>query len=135
MTVGDYSLEMYSYSVDLTNIKDDKARVALDCPGLDQESHFSFPKTIPGTYKELDYGEMIDSINAYDSEGLKLPATKIGKNYFEISNAKDLSRINYWLDDTWDHPKAMTRICRMGGTNIEDSANFVIAASGWFWFL
>ena len=133
--VGDYSLEMYSYSVDLTNIKDDKARVALDCPGLDQEKViFHFPKTIPGTYKELDYGEMIDSINAYDSEGLKLPATKIGKNYFEISNAKDLSRINYWLDDTWDHPKAMTRIWPMGGTNIEDSTNFVINASGWFGF-
>ena len=133
--VGDYSLELYSYSVDLTNIKDDKARVALDCPGLDQEKViFHFPKTIPGTYKELDYGEMIDNISAFDSKGLKLPTTKIGKNYFEISNAKDLTSINYWLDDTWDHPKAMTRIWPMGGTNIEDSANFVINASGWFGF-
>ena len=35
--VGEYSLGMYSYSVDLTNIKDDKARVDLDCSGLDQE--------------------------------------------------------------------------------------------------
>ena len=133
--VGEYSLELYSYSVDLTNIKDDKAMVDLDCSGLNQEKViFHFPKTIPGTYKELDYGEMIDSISAFDSKGLILPTKKIGKNYFEISNAKDLTSINYWLDDTWDHPEAMTRIWPMGGTNIEDSSNFVIYASGWFGF-
>ena len=130
-----YSLDKYLYSVDLTRIENDKAYVHLHCPGINQDTViFHFPKTIPGTYKELDYGEMIQKIEPKDEDGKLLPVEKIGKNYFEITNAKDLTTIQYWVDDTWDHPKAMTRIWPMGGTNIEDSTNFVINASGWFGF-
>jgi len=132
---SDYALDQYSYFVDLKKIEEDRAMVSLECKGLGQDRViFHFPKTIPGTYKELDYGEMIDSIIATDSEGKRLTSIKIGKNSFEILNAKDLSTISYWVNDTWDHPKAKTRIWPMGGTNIEDSLNFVVNASGWFGF-
>ena len=132
---GNYHLDRYKYEVDLTKITDDRAMVTLRCTGLNQdEVIFHFPKTIPGTYKELDYGEMIDSIIARDENGKKLPSAKISKNTFRISNAMNLSKINYWVNDSWDHPKAMSRIWPMGGTNIEDSLNFVVNASGWFGF-
>ena len=66
--------------------------VTLRCTGLNQdEVIFHFPKTIPGTYKELDYGEMIDSIIARDENGKKLPSEKISKNTFRISNAMNAS--------------------------------------------
>ena len=130
-----YSLDKYLYSVDLTRIKNDKAYVHLHCPGLNQDTViFHFPKTIPGTYKELDYGEMIDSIEPKDHDGNLLSVEKIGKNIFQITGAQDLTMIHYWVDDTWDHPKAMKRIWPMGGTNIEKDENFVINASGWFGF-
>ena len=130
-----YSLDKYLYSVDLTRIKNDKAYVHLHCPGLNQDTViFHFPKTIPGTYKELDYGEMIQFIEPKDSNGNLLPVEKIGKNIFKITSARDLTMIHYWIDDTWDHPKAMKRIWPMGGTNIEKDENFVINASGWFGF-
>ena len=130
-----YSLDEYLYSVDLTQIKNDKAYVHLHCPGLNQDTViFHFPKTIPGTYKELDYGEMVQFIEPKDSKGNLLPVEKIGKNIFKITSARDLTMIHYWIDDTWDHPKAKKRIWSMGGTNIEDSLNFVINASGWFGF-
>ena len=130
-----YSLDKYLYSVDLTRIKNDKAYVHLHCPGLNQDTViFHFPKTIPGTYKELDYGEMIQFIEPKDSNGNLLPVEKIGKNIFQITSARDLTMIHYWIDDTWDHPKAMKRIWPMGGTNIEKDENFVINASGWFGF-
>jgi predicted metalloprotease with PDZ domain len=130
-----YSLDKYLYSVDLTRIKNDKAYVHLHCPGLNQDTViFHFPKTIPGTYKELDYGEMIQFIEPKDSNGNLLPVEKIGKNIFQITGARDLTMIHYWVDDTWDHPKAMKRIWPMGGTNIEKDENFVINASGWFGF-
>jgi len=132
---NDYHLDQYIYRVDLTKIERDRALVSLQCKGLDQDRViFHFPKTIPGTYKELDYGEMIDSILAMDSKGEKLPSEKISNNSFQISNAKNLSTISYWVNDSWDHPKAMSRIWPMGGTNIEDSLNFVVNASGWFGF-
>lgn len=132
---GEYNLEQYSYSVDLTKVENDQVTIYLDCPGLNQETViFHFPKTIPGTYKELDYGEMIEKINPKNSSGESLPYEKIGKNIFKISNAKNLSSINYKIHDTWDHPKAKSRIWAMGGTNIEKDKNFVINASGWFGF-
>ena len=130
-----YSLDKYSYSVDLTRVKNDRVYVHLHCPGLRQERViFHFPKTIPGTFRELDYGEMIQEFKAKDSQGDSLPVQKIGNNIFEITQAEDLATIHYWVDDTWDHPKAKMRIWPMGGTNIEDSTNFVINASGWFGF-
>ena len=130
-----YSLDKYLYSVDLTRIKNDKAYVHLHCPGLNQDTViFHFPKTIPGTYKELDYGEMIQYIEPKDSNGNLLPVEKIGKNIFIITSARDLTMIHYWVDDTWDHPKSKRRIWPMGGTNIEKDTNFVINASGWFGF-
>ena len=77
---GNYQLDRYSYEVDLTKITDDRAMVTLRCMGLNQdEVIFHFPKTIPGTYKELDYGEMIDSIISRDENGKKLPSEKISK--------------------------------------------------------
>tara|TARA_B100001250_G_scaffold411812_1_gene441371 strand:+ start:162 stop:2102 length:1941 start_codon:yes stop_codon:yes gene_type:complete len=130
-----YSLDKYLYSVDLTRIKNDKAYIHLHCPGLNQDTVvFHFPKTIPGTYKELDYGEMIEDIEPKDSKGNLLPVEKIGKNIFLITSARDLTMIHYWVDDTWDHPKSKMRIWPMGGTNIEKDTNFVINASGWFGF-
>jgi predicted metalloprotease with PDZ domain len=132
---GDYNLEKYIYSVDLNIVENDRVLVHLHCPGLNQETViFHFPKTIPGTYKELDYGEMIETIEPKDSNGNLLPVEKIGKNIFKITKAKNLTSIHYWIDDTWDHPKTMRRIWAMGGTNIEENENFVINASGWFGF-
>ena len=60
---GQYSLGRYIYSINLDDIVDDKVYVHLHCPGLNQQTvAYHFPKTIPGTYKELDYGEMIETI-------------------------------------------------------------------------
>ncbi len=132
---GDYNLDQYIYSVDLNYVENDKIYVHLHCSGLNQETViFHFPKTIPGTYKELDYGEMIEAIEPRDSQGNILATEKISKNSFRITNALDLNSIHYWIDDTWDHPKAKNRIWPMAGTNIEENQNFVINASGWFGF-
>ena len=53
---NDYHLDQYNYQDDLTRIEEDRAMVSLECKGLGQDRViFHFPKTIPGTYKELDY--------------------------------------------------------------------------------
>ena len=131
----EYDLHKYIYSINLEKVVDDKVYVNLQCPGINQDTVvYHFPKTIPGTYKELDYGEMVTTIEPKDSKGYLLSYKKAGKNTFIIKNASDLSSINYWIDDTWDHSKAKKRIWPMAGTNIEESQNFVINAPGWFGF-
>ena len=83
---GEYALEKYIYSVDLNEVENDRVYVHLHCPGLNQDTViFHFPKTIPGTYKELDYGEMIPGIEPRDSNGELVPVEKIGKNIFQIT--------------------------------------------------
>ena len=57
--------------------------VNLQCPGINQDTVvYHFPKTIPGTYKELDYGEMVTRIEPKDSKGHLLSYKKVGKNTF-----------------------------------------------------
>ena len=76
---------------------------------------------------------MIDSIIARDENGKKLPSAKISKNTFRISNAMNLSKINYWVNDSRTI-KGYVKNMAHGRTNIEDSLNFVVNASGWFGF-
>ena len=58
---GNYQLDRYRYEVDLTKITDDRAMVTLRCMGLNQdEVIFHFPKTIPGTYKDLEIESISD---------------------------------------------------------------------------
>ncbi len=77
----EYDLHKYIYSVNLKKVVDDRVYVDLQCPGINQDTVvYHFPKTIPGTYKELDYGEMVTTIEPKDSKGHLLPYKKAGKN-------------------------------------------------------
>ena len=107
-----YSLDKYSYSVDLTRVKNDRVYVHLHCPGLDQNRViFHFPKTIPGTYRELDYGEMIQEFKAKDSQGDTIPVQKIGNNIFEIT--QDICESEE-MNGSWTNDK-----CYLSCENIE----------------
>ena len=67
----------YSYKVDLVNIKEDKVAIELQVPKLGLEKvFFNFPKVIPGTYANKDYGRFISDFLAYDSKGVKLNIKK-----------------------------------------------------------
>ena len=102
-----FNFKKYLYSVDLNNIKNDEAKVTLKVADLKEDKIlFKFPKTIPGVYKNINYGAMISSIKAYDEEKNRLKINKMDKNSFMISNSKRLKAIEYWVSDTLNHPKA-----------------------------
>ncbi|MFL3008677.1 MAG: hypothetical protein ACJZ14_04790 [Candidatus Neomarinimicrobiota bacterium] len=127
------NFKKYLYSVDLNNIQNDEAKVTLKVAGLKEDKIlFKFPKTIPGVYKNINYGAMICSIQAYDEENNRLKINKIDKNSFMIFNSKRLKVLEYWVSDTWDHPKAKNGIWAVVGTNIEKESNYVLNPPGWF---
>ena len=127
------NFKKYLYNIDLNNIQNDEAKVTLKVSGLNEDSAlFRFPKTIPGVYKNINYGKMISSIQAYDENKNRLKIKKVDKNSFMIFDSKRLKFLEYWVSDTWDHPEAKNDIWAMIGTNIQKGKNYILNPPGWF---
>ncbi len=119
-------------SIDLVNITDDKVMVTVN-PGafnVDQVS-FYIPKTVPGTYRTDNYGKYIEDLTAYDYNGSQLPFTKIDDNTWDISNGKNLDKVTYYVNDTYDtEAKTDGAVFSPAGTNILKEENFMLNLHG-----
>ena len=68
-------------TIDLINVKDDKVMVTVIPPVFTSEiATFHFPKTVPGTYSEDDYGRFIENVKAYDAKGNAIKVAKTDEN-------------------------------------------------------
>lgn len=123
----------YQYTVDLTQVKDDKLFVELKTPVISSaEIVFYLPKIIPGTYAIADYGRYVSDFKAFDKKGKELTVEKINDNGWKIKEAKRLQKISYWIDDTFDTKKEGANIFWPAGTNFEDKKDFIINEAGFF---
>ena len=123
----------YQYTVDLTNVVNDRVYVELVTPPVkEKELTFYFPKIVPGTYAIADYGRYVTDLKALDKKGKELPVEKVNINEWRIRNASKLTKITYWVDDSWDTKAEGPEIFWPAGTNIEENTNFVINTSGFF---
>lgn len=120
--------------IDLIDVKDDKVKVTVQAPKISLDNiTYSIPKIVPGTYSEDNYGKYIEAFKAFDSKGIELAVTKSDDNTWSISNAKNLSKIVYLVNDTFDTEKGGsfgTDIFSPAGTNIDAGNNFVINTHG-----
>jgi predicted metalloprotease with PDZ domain len=92
-----------SVNIDLNNIKDDKVMVTvLPTPSTEDVITFNIPKTVPGTYSTDNYGRFIENVKAYDAKGNTIAVAKMDDNTWRITGAKKLSKITYWVNDTYD---------------------------------
>jgi predicted metalloprotease with PDZ domain len=122
-------------SIDLNNVKDDKVMVTVSPPNLkSEEVVFHIPKTVPGTYSADNYGKLIDDLKALDKAGKELTVTKTDDNSWKISNAKNLSKVTYWVNDTYDTETGRgfgkNEIFSPAGTNIDEGKNFMLNNHG-----
>lgn len=123
----------YQYTIDLTKVVNDRVYVELTAPAITSaEITFYLPKIVPGTYAIADYGRYVADITAVDKKGNKLTVEKIDENSWKIKDAKKISKISYWVDDSWDTSVTGPEIFWPAGTNIEENKNFVINTSGFF---
>ncbi len=124
--------QKYLYRIDIANVSDDKLKVELTCPKIEiDEIVYSFPASIPGSYMFLNYGNLIEDFEAFDSNGKKLDVKKISDNSYQIKRAKRLAKITYVADDSFDS-KHGYEIRRQAGTNFDDGKNFFLNAAGIF---
>jgi len=122
----------YRYSVDLNKVINDQLTVELITPQISKKDIvFYFPKIVPGTYMNSNYGKYVHELKAFDKAGSELSVKQSGDNSWIIKKADKLYRIHYLVEDTWDSD-IKNRVYPMCGTNFEEGKNFVINTPGLF---
>ena len=123
-------------TIDLINVKEDKVMVTVTPPTFTSETvTFHFPKTVPGTYSEDDYGRFIENVKAFDAKGNTIKVAKIDENSYTIFDAKKLSKITYLVNDSFDTEGGAgfgesEDIFSPSGTNINAGTNFMLNTHG-----
>jgi predicted metalloprotease with PDZ domain len=129
------SENIYQFSVNLENCKDDKLEIELIPPALDQETIiYRLPKMVPGTYDIYDFGRFVSDFKAMDENGALISYEQIDKNSWKITNAGKLKKISYKVEDTWDSDILEKFVFEPGGSNFEANKNFVLNAHCLFGF-
>ncbi|WP_271782816.1 peptidase M61 [Aquimarina algiphila] len=113
-------------SIDLINVVDDKVKVEIKVNNLDADTlSYYLPKIVPGTYQNNSYGKYVEDFKAYDALGNPLYAQKFGDNRWKINNASKLSKITYWVNDTFDS-ETTHDVFSPTGSNILKDKNFIL---------
>ena len=113
-------------SIDLYEIIDDKVKVEIRTESIDADTiSYFLPKIVPGTYQNNNYGKYIESFEAFDKEGKSLSVQKVGHNQWKINNVRQLAKITYLVNDTFDIENAH-EIFSPTGTNIDQDKNFIL---------
>ena len=115
-----------SVSMDLVNVVEDKVKVEIKVSSLDLDTlSYYMPKIVPGTYQNNSYGKYLENFQAFDSQGNLLKVIKHGDNRWKIGNAKQLHKITYWVNDTFDSENE-NNVFSPTGSNILKDKNFVL---------
>ncbi|HTL82280.1 MAG TPA: peptidase M61 [Bacteroidia bacterium] len=125
--------DQYQFSVDLTKCVDDRLTIDLITPAMKKDTVlYRMPAMVPGTYKVYNFGKFAKDLKAYDHSGKEMVVNKLDVNTWQIVNAKQLEKIEYSVEDTWDAETRGERVFEPAGTNFEADTNFVINTHGLF---
>lgn len=134
---GSATTENMQVAIDLVNVTNDQVRVTVIPPAIKTATtSYQLPKIIPGTYAIADYGRYVTDFSALDKSGKPLDIIKKDVNTWEISNAGQLGKITYLVNDTFDSEegqaftKGSTTIFSPAGTNILAGKQFMLNMSG-----
>lgn len=117
----------YRFSINLEKCNDDKLLVELIPPTFGQdEIIYRFPKMVPGTYEIYDFGRFISDFKVTDEKGMFLDFEQIDKNSWKMKNAKNIAKISYLVEDTWDTKIDGKFVFEPGGSNFEANKNFIL---------
>ncbi|GIV27920.1 MAG: hypothetical protein KatS3mg027_1734 [Bacteroidia bacterium] len=124
---------IYSYSVDLVNVKDKKVKVELLPPAINKDTVvFCFPAVVPGTYEKYDFGRFIQELKVLPKSNTNVLMKRIDENCYKIYPAQNIDKITYYVTDTWHTSIKEKIVFEPAGTNILPDSVFVINNHGFF---
>jgi predicted metalloprotease with PDZ domain len=89
------------YQVDLTDSRSKRVKVVLTPKKLGAKKvYFQMPAWAPGAYSVTNYGRFVKDFQAYDAKGKQLATNQLDQNRWEISDAKSIGRIEYYVVDS-----------------------------------
>src|SRR5690606_33108936 len=78
-----------------------------------------------------NYGQYLEGFKALDYEGKELPLTKTDENTWNISDGKNLDKVVYLVNDTFDtENEKVDHVFSPAGTNILKGKNFMLNLHG-----
>ncbi|WP_282136094.1 peptidase M61 [Seonamhaeicola maritimus] len=90
-------------AIDLSSIQDDKAPVTINPGRFTVETvTYRLPKVVQGTYSVSNFGRYVDDFKAYNYKGEEMQISKLDDNSWSIPEAKELDKITYLVNDTYD---------------------------------
>ncbi len=118
-------------AIDLTQVTDDKVPVIINPGRFTQDTvKYLLPKVVQGTYAVSDFGKFVDDFKAFDYNGNEIKVEKEDTNTWVITNAKQLDKIHYKVNDTYDiENSGVGTPFSPSGTNIEPK-NYVLNLHG-----
>lgn len=116
--------------LDLVNVNDDKVQVTIDPDRFSVgQTTFYLPRIVPGHYDIDDFGRFVENFKAYDYDGREMQAEYDGESSWTIPNAKDLDKVSYLVNDTYDMENEGGTFSP-SGTNINSGENFMLNLHG-----
>ncbi len=118
--------------IDLTQVVDDKVPVIIKPDHFKKDTViYRMPKVIPGTYAISDFGNFIEDFKAFNNKGEELEVSHSDQNSWVITNATELDKITYLVNDTFDVENSgeIATPFSPSGTNISED-NFVLNFPG-----
>ncbi|MGA1227426.1 MAG: peptidase M61 [Tamlana sp.] len=121
-------------AINLSQVANDKAPVTINPGRFTVETvTYRLPRVVQGTYSVSDFGKYVDDFKAYDYNGNEMPVEKVDTNTWTIANAKQLDKITYLVNDTFDIEEqggiGEEQPFSPSGTNIEPT-NYVLNLHG-----
>ena len=117
-------------NLNLVTVDNDKVKITVDPGKFNQDqTTFHIPKTVPGTYSIDNYGGFIENFKAYDYLGAELLVAKTDQNSWLINEARNLDKVTYWVNDSFD-VEGEKGVFSPSGTNIEKDKNFILNLHG-----
>ena len=131
--------DSYQANINLMKAKDDRVPVEILVPKIeDDEVEYHMPKIVPGTYSISDFGRFIIHFKALDHAGNFLQVENISINRWLIKEAKNLKKITYWVEDSFDSFNGYENniVFEPGGMSIEAKKGvFVMNTFGFIGYL
>ncbi|MBW2937325.1 peptidase M61 [Aureisphaera sp. CAU 1614] len=121
-------------SLNLVNVTNDKVPVVINPGRFTTETEiYRIPKVVQGTYSVSSFGRYVENFKAIDYKGNELPSNKLDDNSWSITNASQLDKITYEVNDTFDTESSGgiggENPFSPAGTNIEPT-NYVLNLHG-----
>jgi predicted metalloprotease with PDZ domain len=103
-----------------------RMKVVILTPKIDlPKVRFVIPSNVPGCISELKTGRLFSDIKAYDIDNKEIMVKRTSLNEFDIYPSKKLTRIEYYVHDSW-HYDDPAIIMRQLGTSFVKGTQFML---------